>query len=284
MNIKTMPRVRQGIKVMPPRWWNGKTGSPFLTTSLSSPAAAAAKSLQSCPALSDPMDCSLPGSSVHGIFQARVLECVAISFSNAWKWKVKVKSLSCVRLFTTQWTAAHQAPPSMGFSRQEYWSGVPLPSPLSSARPPIFRLFFKLNKIHAGKPLLVEVQLKAFLTDRAAMKTYGNCAAMRYMSNVSVCSKMFTFISPFQLQKSKNFMFTSLMDFLNIAFHLLWNGLCACSYKEVSTKLVLLCAYSLQSSVKRKPWKLFFSEFPQAKPPGKLAYFIQNTTHIHQIT
>ena len=66
-----------------------------------------------------------------GILQARTLEWVAISFSNAWKWKVKVKSLSRVRLLATSWTAAHQAPPSMGFSRQEYWSGVPLPSPLS---------------------------------------------------------------------------------------------------------------------------------------------------------
>ena len=80
---------------------------------------------QSCPTLSDPMDCNLPGSSIHGSFQARVLEWVAISFSNAWKWKVKVKSLSRLQLFATPWTAAHQAPPSMGFSRQEYWSGVP---------------------------------------------------------------------------------------------------------------------------------------------------------------
>ena len=95
------------------------------------PAAAAAKSLQSCPTLCDPIDGSPPGSSVHGIFQARVLEWVAISFSNAWKWKVTVKSLSCVRLLVTPWTAAYQAPLSMGFSRQEYWSGVPLPSPLS---------------------------------------------------------------------------------------------------------------------------------------------------------
>ena len=69
------------------------------------------------------------GSSVHGIFQARTLEWVAISFSNAWKWKVKVKSLSRVRLWATPWIAAYQAPPSMGFSRQEYWNGVPLPSP-----------------------------------------------------------------------------------------------------------------------------------------------------------
>ena len=92
--------------------------------------AAAAKSLQSCPTLCDPIDGSPPGSPVPGILQATTLEWVAISFSNAWKWKVKVKSLSHVRLFETRWTAAYQAPPSMGFSRQEYWSGVPLPSPV----------------------------------------------------------------------------------------------------------------------------------------------------------
>ena len=92
--------------------------------------ATAAKSLQSCPTLCDPIDGSPPGSSVLGILQARTLEWVAISFSSAWKWKVKVKSFSRVRLFETPWTAAFQAPPSMGFSRQEYWSGVPLPSPV----------------------------------------------------------------------------------------------------------------------------------------------------------
>ena len=92
-------------------------------------AAAAAKLLQSCPTLCDPIDGLLPGSSVPGILQARTLEWVAISFSNAWKWKVKVKSLSRVRPLATPWTAAHQVPPSMGFSRQEYWSGVPSPSP-----------------------------------------------------------------------------------------------------------------------------------------------------------
>ena len=91
-------------------------------------AAAAAKSLQSCPTLCDPIDGSPQGSVVPGILQARTLEWVAISFSNAWKWKVKVKPLSHVRPSTTPWTAAFQAPPSMGFSRQEYWSGVPLPS------------------------------------------------------------------------------------------------------------------------------------------------------------
>ena len=93
-------------------------------------AAAAAKSLQLCPTLWDPMDCSLLGFSIHGIFQARTLEWVAISFSNASKWKVKVKSFSRVRLLAIPWTAAYQAPPSMGFSRQQYWSGVPLPSPI----------------------------------------------------------------------------------------------------------------------------------------------------------
>ena len=87
-----------------------------------------AKSLQSCPTLCDPIDSSPPGSPIPGILQARTLEWVAISFSNTWKWKVKVKLLSRVQFLATPWTAAHQAPPSMGFSRQEYWSGVPLPS------------------------------------------------------------------------------------------------------------------------------------------------------------
>ena len=92
--------------------------------------AAAAKSLQSCPTLCDPRDGSPPGSPVPGILQARTPEWIAISFSNTWKWKVKVKLLSRVWLLATPWTAACQAPPSMGFSRQEYWSRMPLPSPL----------------------------------------------------------------------------------------------------------------------------------------------------------
>ena len=83
-------------------------------------AAATAKLLQSCPTLCDPIDCSPLSSPVPGILQARTLEWVANSFSNAWKWKVKVKSLSRVRLPVIPWTAAYQAPPSMGFSRQEY--------------------------------------------------------------------------------------------------------------------------------------------------------------------
>ena len=91
--------------------------------------AAAAKSLQLCPTLCDPIDGSPPGSPVPGILQARTLEWVAISFSNAAKWKVEVKSLSRAWLVATPWTAAHQAAPSMILFRQEYWSGLPLPSP-----------------------------------------------------------------------------------------------------------------------------------------------------------
>ena len=91
--------------------------------------AAAAKSLQLCSTLFDPIDGSPPGSPIPGILQARTLEWVAFSFSSTWKWKVKVKSLSRVRLLATPWTVAYQGPPSMGFARQEYWSGAPLPSP-----------------------------------------------------------------------------------------------------------------------------------------------------------
>ena len=78
----------------------------------------------------DPIDGSPPGSPIPGILQAGTLEWVAISFSNAWKWKVKVKSLSRVRPSAIPWTAAHQAPLSMGFARRECWSGVPSPSPI----------------------------------------------------------------------------------------------------------------------------------------------------------
>ena len=91
---------------------------------------ATAISLQSCPTLCNPIDGSPPGSAIPGILQARTLEWVVISFSRAWKWKVKVKSLSHVQLLATPWTAAYQTPPSMGLSRQGYWRGVPLPSPL----------------------------------------------------------------------------------------------------------------------------------------------------------
>ena len=108
--------------------WETRTISDKHLTTPKWTAATAAKSLQSCPTLHDPIDGSPPGSPIPGILQARALERVAISFSNAWKWKVKVKLLSPVWLLATLWTAAYQASPSMGFSRQEYWSGVPLPS------------------------------------------------------------------------------------------------------------------------------------------------------------
>jgi len=100
---------------------------PYMTTgkTIALTAAAAAKLLQSRPTLCDPIDGSPPGSPVPGILQARTLEWVAISFSDAWKWKVKVKLLNRVRLIVTPWTAAYQAPLPMGFSRLEHWSGVP---------------------------------------------------------------------------------------------------------------------------------------------------------------
>ena len=88
--------------------------------------------------LCDPIDSSPPGFPVPGILQARTLEWVAISFSNAWKWKVRMKLLSCARLLATPWTAAYQLPPSIGFSRQEYWGGVQLPSPYFLCTYPLY--------------------------------------------------------------------------------------------------------------------------------------------------
>ena len=108
-------------RTIPAPCWHSCSSSLSISRT---PAAAAAKSLQSCPTLCDPID--LPGSPVPGILQARTLEWIAISFSNAWKWKVKVNSLSRVRLLATPWTAAHQAPQSMGFSRQEYLAKINL--------------------------------------------------------------------------------------------------------------------------------------------------------------
>ena len=99
-------------------WSNWQAPQPTIA------AAAAAKSLQSCLTLCDSIDSSPPGSPIPGILQARALEWVAITFSSAWKWKMKVKLLGGVWLFATPWTAAYQAPPSMGFSRQEDWSGL----------------------------------------------------------------------------------------------------------------------------------------------------------------
>ena len=116
-------------------------------------AAAAAKSLQSCLTLCDPRDGSPAGSPVPGILQARTLEWVAISFSNAWKWKVKVNSFSDsfshVRLLATPWTAAYQTPPPRGFSRQEYWSGLPLPSPYLHIMLTLFKVALVVRNLPA---------------------------------------------------------------------------------------------------------------------------------------
>ena len=110
------------------------------------------------------MDCSPPGSSVHGILQARMLEWAAISFSNAWKWKVKVKSLSRVWLFATPWTAAHQAPLSMGVSRQEYWSGLPFPPPGQKSFLIFYLWLYSKNLVYKPLPLcLVNTDIFRFL-------------------------------------------------------------------------------------------------------------------------
>ena len=122
-------------------------------------AAAAAKSLQSCPTLCDHRDHSALGSPVPGILQARTLEWVAISFFIAWKWKVKVKSLSRVQLLATPWTAAYKAPLSMGFSRQEYWSWVPLPSPKGDQ----FWVFTERTDAEAETPIFWPHDMKNWL-------------------------------------------------------------------------------------------------------------------------
>ena len=123
LNLSKLKLWKQRIDGAYQRWGVGRVGARWVKTFKTS-----AKSLQSCQTLCDPLDSNPPGSPVPGILQARTLEWVCISFSNEWKWKEKGKSLSYVWLLVTPWTAAYQAPPSMGFSRQEYWSGVPLPS------------------------------------------------------------------------------------------------------------------------------------------------------------
>ena len=118
-----------------------------------------AKSLQLCPTLCDPLDSSPPGSPVPGILQARTLEWVAISFSNAWKWSRSVS----VRLFVTPWTTAYQAPPPMGFSRQEYWSGVPLPSPpLSNSKYNFISILKEISPEYSLKGLMLKLKLQYF--------------------------------------------------------------------------------------------------------------------------
>ena len=143
----------------------------------------AAKSLQSCLTLCDPIDGSPPGSPVSGILQARTLEWVAISFSNVWKWKVKVKLLSLVQTLATPWTAAQQAPPSMGFSRQEYWSGVPLPSP---------RKWSSLNSFTSGwpifpAPLVKEIVFSPFYILASFVKDKMSISSVQFSSVAQSC-------------------------------------------------------------------------------------------------
>ena len=138
---------------------------------------ASAKSLQLCPTLCDPIDGGPPGSPVPGILQARALEWVAISFSNAWKGKVKVKSLSRVRLLTTPWTAAYQAPPSMGFSRQECWSGVPLPSP-SWASSCSINVAFSSKLLQNFLPPRPSCRLGKWLIPASGGTTHGACSSV----------------------------------------------------------------------------------------------------------
>ena len=136
---------------------------------------AAAKSLQLCLTLCNPIDSSPPGSPVPGILRVRILEWVAISFSNAWKWKVKVKSLSRAQLLATPWTTAHQAPPSKGFSRQEYRSGVPLPSPPSNFLKEISIWIPTWAPIiiflTTGKIIFLPVSLTSFEDDREDLRS-----------------------------------------------------------------------------------------------------------------
>ena len=150
-------------------------------------AAAAAKSLQSCPTLCNPIDSSPPGSPIPGILQARTLEWVAISFSNAWKWKVEVKSLSRVQLLATPWTSAYQAPPSMGFSQQEYWSGVPLPSPpcpiLSVASWPAYR-FLRRQVRWSGIPISWRIFHSLLWSTRSKILAFGSLSIVFKTANV----------------------------------------------------------------------------------------------------
>ena len=166
---------------------------------------AAAKSLQSCPTLCDPIDGSPQSSPFPGILQARTLEWVAISFSKTWKWKVKVKSLSLVRLLVTPWTAAHQAPLSMGFSRQECWSGVSLASPLipSSIQNKI------QNPVWHQVSSICPILIFWFFSCRDPVLSHA-------MNNYALISLMWCFLSSLP-------MFLSPEDLVNGLFRSSWN-------------------------------------------------------------
>ena len=151
------------------------------------------------------------GSAVPGILQARVLEWAAISFSNAWKWKVKVKPLSCVRLLATPWTAAHQAPLSMGFSRQEYWSGVPLPSPILLV--PKSKLSFSCSILNLRKQklfLLTLSEFYSFLCNLHLVHTFIISLAMLIL--VYLLTSLLPVIS--QLLKASRISYSSCSQFL----------------------------------------------------------------------
>ena len=145
-------------------YYSHKTADILKKSKFFETAAAAAKSLQSCPTLCDPIDGSPPGSAVPGISQARTLEWVAISFSNEWKRKVKVKLLSHVRLFVTPWTTAHQAPLSMGFSRQENWSGVPLLSLSPFLKLVIYKIMSTSITINCPSELKRKLHIYSFIS------------------------------------------------------------------------------------------------------------------------
>ena len=158
-----------------------------------SAAATAAKSLQSCPTLCDSIDGHPPGSPVPGILQARILEWVAISFSNAWKWKVKVKLFSHVRLLAIPWTAAYQAPPSMRSSRQEYWSGLPLPSP-SSCQLSLIQSNFCLTRQHSQlREETHAVIFHAFLKLRNGLRLENWCSDLTEKAHLYWVTQMMPF-------------------------------------------------------------------------------------------
>ena len=173
-------------------------------------AAAAAKSLESCPTLCDPIDRSPPGSPVPGILQARTLEWVAISFSNAGKWKVRVKLLSRVWLFETPWTAAYQAPPSMGFPRQEYWSGVSLPSPTRiTSRPkiPIFTGNWSSLKSNTSF-LRTELGLILFYIRSLIFSIYSKLMTWSYWCILELISRNKGVYLPIALRKNSSILIT----------------------------------------------------------------------------
>ena len=168
-------------------------------------APAAAKSLQSCPTLCDPINGSPPGSPIPGILQARTLEWVAISFSSAYKWKVKAKLLSRIRLLVTPWTAAHQTPPSMGFSRQEDWSGVPVPS-LRQAIPALNELSCNIRQatlVPETQMLLLHTNLSPAIPLASSSLLHPPCSSSMAYGFLSLLIPRFGLESPFLISTVK---------------------------------------------------------------------------------